>query len=99
MKKVEAADSPTRKTPPVRGKYTNLLRQGTNIAILDPDVVDHFPDSESVNNALRAFLAFGKQFESVVSLKRRPPKRIPEQAHELVFDPRTGGNHKVLATR
>ena len=99
MKKVEAADSPTRKSPLVRGKYTNLLRQGTNVAILDADVADHFPDSESVNNALRAFLAFGKQFESVVSPRHRPRKRIAEQGHELVFDPRTGGNHKVLAAK
>src|SRR5437868_14425733 len=48
----------------VRGKYANLLPQGTNVAILDPDIVEHFPDSESVNNALRAFLAIGKEVES-----------------------------------
>jgi ribosomal 50S subunit-associated protein YjgA (DUF615 family) len=37
----------------VRGKYTNLLKQGTNLVILDPALLDTFPDSESVNEALR----------------------------------------------
>jgi hypothetical protein len=27
----------------VRGKYANLLHQGTNVAILNPDFVKHFP--------------------------------------------------------
>lgn len=39
-----------------RGKYTNLLAEGTNVAIIDPDLHEQFPDSESVNRALRAFL-------------------------------------------
>ena len=37
----------------VRGKYANLLKQGTNLAIIEPDLLDTFPDSESVNEALR----------------------------------------------
>ena len=83
----------------VRGKYTNLLRQGTNVAILEPDVVDHFPDSESVNNGLRAFLEFGKHFESVVAPARRPVRRTAEPAHDRGFDPRTGRASKVLAAK
>jgi hypothetical protein len=38
----------------VRGKYTNLLKQGTNVAVIDPDLLDTFPDSASVNEALRS---------------------------------------------
>jgi hypothetical protein len=38
----------------VRGKYTNLLKQGTNVVIIAPDLLDTFPDSESVNEALRS---------------------------------------------
>ena len=38
----------------VRGKYTNLLQQGTNVVILDADLLDYFTDSESVNDALRS---------------------------------------------
>jgi hypothetical protein len=37
-----------------RGKYSNLLKQGTNLAIIDPDLLDTFPDSASVNEALRS---------------------------------------------
>jgi hypothetical protein len=37
----------------VRGKYANRLKQGTNLAIIDLDLLDTFPDSESVNEALR----------------------------------------------
>ncbi len=37
----------------VRGKYVQRFAQGSNVAILSPDVAEVFPDSESVNNALR----------------------------------------------
>jgi hypothetical protein len=37
----------------VRGKYAKLMNQGTNLAIIEPDLLDTFPDSESVNEALR----------------------------------------------
>jgi hypothetical protein len=38
----------------VRGKYASRYRQGSNVVVLDPDVAELFPDSESVNKALRA---------------------------------------------
>jgi hypothetical protein len=38
----------------VRGKYAERYAHGTNIVLLDPDVAEVFPDSESVNRALRA---------------------------------------------
>jgi len=37
----------------VRGKYVERLKGGSNIVVLDPDLTDLFPDSESVNHALR----------------------------------------------
>lgn len=37
----------------VRGKYAERYAEGTNIVLLDPDVAEIFPDSESVNDALR----------------------------------------------
>ena len=40
----------------VRGKYVGRYRQGTNIVLLDPEVARAFPDSKSVNDALRALL-------------------------------------------
>ena len=38
----------------VRGVTAARYREGTNIVVLDPSVMDVFPDSESVNEALRA---------------------------------------------
>jgi hypothetical protein len=38
----------------VRGKYVGRFRKGCNVVVLEPDVAQVFPDSESVNQALRA---------------------------------------------
>lgn len=41
----------------VRGKYyKRLLKEGSNVVVLDPDVARAFPDSASVNKALRSVL-------------------------------------------
>lgn len=40
----------------VRGKYADRYAQGVNIVRLDADVAAVFPDSESVNKALRALV-------------------------------------------
>lgn len=44
----------------VRGKYAERYAEGTNIVVLDPDVAKVFPDSESVNAALRAIANVAK---------------------------------------
>ncbi|MBC5800319.1 MAG: hypothetical protein GIX03_12545 [Candidatus Eremiobacteraeota bacterium] len=36
-----------------RGRYAERYAQGTNLARLDPDVAEKFPDGEAVNTALR----------------------------------------------
>jgi len=41
----------------VQGKYYDRMREGTNIVLLAPDLMDTFPDSESVNEALRSLKA------------------------------------------
>ncbi len=38
----------------VRGKYAKRYAEGSNVVVLSPDVAQFFPDSESVNEALRA---------------------------------------------
>ncbi len=38
----------------VRGVTAARYREGTNIVVLDPSVMDLFPDSDTVNEALRA---------------------------------------------
>jgi hypothetical protein len=40
----------------VRGKYVDRYQEGTNVVLLDPEVAAAFPDSESVNEALRGLL-------------------------------------------
>ena len=37
----------------VQGKYADQFRQGTNLALLAPDVAEAFPTDEAVNEALR----------------------------------------------
>lgn len=41
----------------VRGKYADRYRQGVNVVLLEPELVDAFPDSKAVNDALRGLLA------------------------------------------
>jgi len=38
----------------VRGKYTKRYEKGSNVVVLEPDVAKLFPNSDSVNKALRA---------------------------------------------
>jgi hypothetical protein len=38
----------------VRGKHAASYAEGSNVVVLDPDVAEVFPDSQSVNKALRA---------------------------------------------
>ncbi len=40
----------------VRGKYAARFAEGTNLRALEPDLAAAFPDSESVNRALRRIL-------------------------------------------
>lgn len=41
----------------VRGKYyRQLIEQGSNVIVLDPDLAEFFSDSVSVNEALRSLL-------------------------------------------
>ena len=37
----------------VRGKYYRQAAAGTNLVLIEPDLANLFPDSESVNRALR----------------------------------------------
>jgi hypothetical protein len=41
----------------VRGKYAKRFAEGANLVVLEPDVAKSFPDSASVNEALRKVLA------------------------------------------
>lgn len=67
----------------VRGQYTNLLAEGTNVAIIDPSLHPYFPDSESVNRALRAMLALGESM-SALSNSRRPARSTATKTKRTV---------------
>ena len=40
-----------------RGKHAARYREGTNIVLIDSDLLKVFPDSEAVNKALRDYLS------------------------------------------
>lgn len=39
-----------------RGVYADRFRQGHNLVFLEPDVAEVFPDTKSVNEALRSLI-------------------------------------------
>ncbi len=40
----------------IRGKYYEKYQEGTNIVVIDPDLSEAFPNTKSVNEALRLVL-------------------------------------------
>ena len=66
MKQVTIKDDPDMLneydfTGGVRGKYVERFAAGSNIVVLSPDVANFFPDSESVNEALRMLVKIAHQ--------------------------------------
>lgn len=49
----------------IRGKYAERYQEGTNIIKLDDDVAQIFPDSKSVNEALRALAKIIQQHQKI----------------------------------
>lgn len=45
----------------VRGKYSDRYKTATNIVLLDPDVAQAFPTSDSVNEALRLLIQIAQR--------------------------------------
>ena len=57
----------------VRGKYyRRILKEGANVAVLEPDIAKAFPDSASVNDALRVVLKAGQAARRSPSRAARP---------------------------
>ncbi|HET6575365.1 MAG TPA: hypothetical protein VFG68_17290 [Fimbriiglobus sp.] len=44
-----------------RGKYARRYAEGTNVVVLAPDVAAVFPDTDSVNEALRALVKIARK--------------------------------------
>ncbi len=48
----------------VRGKYAAKYKEGTNIVILAPELIEYFPDSASVNEALKSLAKILKKYKN-----------------------------------
>jgi hypothetical protein len=45
----------------IRGKYAKRFAQGSNVVVLSPDLAKIFPNSKSVNDALRALVDLARK--------------------------------------
>ena len=45
----------------VRGKYAKRYREDSNVVLIEPDLHKLFPDSASVNRALREYVAHNQR--------------------------------------
>ncbi|PXF52351.1 MAG: hypothetical protein C4B57_11145 [Deltaproteobacteria bacterium] len=48
----------------VRGKYVDRYKEGTNIVLLEPELMEFFPDSLSVNEALKSLAKILKKYKN-----------------------------------
>ena len=56
----------------VRGKYYRQATAGTNLVLIEPELAEVFPDTESVNRALRLLVHTAQA--AGAPLRRRPSK-------------------------
>jgi len=59
----------------VRGKYYREATAGTNLVLIDPELANVFPDTESVNRALRLLVNTAESAASSTRHKRPAPKK------------------------
>jgi hypothetical protein len=63
-------------TKAVRGKYyRRLIKEGANVAVLEPDVANAFRDSASVNAALRSLLEMSETTRRLTTRPKRGSKK------------------------
>jgi hypothetical protein len=49
----------------IRGKYTKKYVAGTNVVVIDKDLISYFPDHDAVNQALRAIIPIIKKHDMI----------------------------------
>ncbi len=64
----------------VRGKHHDVYRAGTNVVFLEPDLIDAFPDSASVNQALRLLVKLSRS-ATLTSSRPNTYQPSPRQGH------------------
>ena len=55
----------------VRGKYARRYAEGSNVVVLEADVAKVFPDSGSVNEALRALVRIAERKRTAAGRRGR----------------------------
>ena len=63
----------------VRGKYYEKARAGTNLVLIEPDLANVFPDTESVNRALRLLANAAEAAAGTSRRVRRASAKPPKQ--------------------
>lgn len=65
----------------VRGKYYRQATAGTNLVLVEPELAEIFPDTESVNRALRLLVDAAEAAAMPLHRRRRMPnKRLKRPA-------------------
>lgn len=59
----------------IRGKYFKKMVQGSNVVVLQPEILKAFPTSEAVNKALANMLAFAKETQGLTGRSKRAPRK------------------------
>ncbi len=63
-------------TTAVRGKYyQRLLKEGANVAVLEPDGAEAFRDSAAVNAALRSLLEMSETTRRLTTRPKRAARK------------------------
>jgi hypothetical protein len=66
-----------------RGKYhKRLVKEGSNVVVLEPDVAKAFPNSASVNEALRVVLKAGQTARRLTT-RSSGPRKIADRSRAL----------------
>jgi hypothetical protein len=61
--------------PLVRGKYTQRFRESSNVVVIEPDLVEAFPNARAVNAALRGLVRARKSRASSGAARSSRTKR------------------------
>ena len=65
----------------VRGKYYRQATAGTNLVLIEPELANVFPNTESVNRALRLLVETAEAAAARLPRRRRAPtKRLKRTA-------------------
>lgn len=59
----------------VRGKYSNRLKESSNVIVLRPEVADAFPNEEAVNKALLSLIDIAQKTTRPTRRSTGSPKK------------------------